>query len=61
MSIFVRTVPNVMQHFGCTAEEAQRYIDLRDEGHSSYASSLMAGLSDPEELNEDGIEPGDVA
>lgn len=49
MSIFIRTVPNVMQHFECSADDAQRYIDLRDEGYSSEQAALMAGLSDPPE------------
>lgn len=47
MSIFVRTVPNVMRHYGCTADDAQRYIDLREEGYSLHQAALMAGLSDP--------------
>jgi hypothetical protein len=47
MSIFIRTVPNVMQHYGCSADVAQRYIDLRDEGYSMAQAALMAGLSDP--------------
>lgn len=49
MSIFIRTVPNVMRHYGCTAEVAQRYIDLRDEGHGTEQAALMAGLADPPE------------
>ncbi len=47
MSIFIRTIPNVMRHYGCTADDAQRFIDLRSEGYSTYQSALMAGLSDP--------------
>jgi hypothetical protein len=49
MGIFIRTLPNVMQHFSCSADDAQRYIDLRDEGHSSHQAALMAGLADPPE------------
>jgi hypothetical protein len=49
MSIFTRTVPNVMQHYGCSAEDAHRFIDLRDEGHSTEQAAIMAGLSDPPE------------
>jgi hypothetical protein len=49
VSIFVRTVPNVMRHFGCSAEDAQRYIDLRDEGYGMHSAALMAGLADPHE------------
>jgi hypothetical protein len=49
MGIFIRTVPNVMQHFGCSQETAQRYCDLRAEGHGTEQAQLMAGLSDPPE------------
>jgi len=49
MSIFIRTVPNVMRHFGCSADDAQRYIDLRDEGYPAHQASVMTGLSDPPE------------
>jgi hypothetical protein len=49
MSIFIRTVPNVMAHYGCTAEDAHRFIDLRDEGYSTEQAALMAGLTDPPE------------
>lgn len=51
MSIFIRTVPNVMAHYGCTAESAQRFIDLRDEGYSREQAALMAGLTDPPDPN----------
>lgn len=50
--IFIRTVPHVMQHFGCSQETAQRYCDLRDEGYGSEQAQLMAGLSDPPEDDE---------
>lgn len=49
MSIFIRTVPNVMQHFGCTADDAARFIDLREEGYSTQQAAVMAGLSDPQD------------
>lgn len=45
--IIIRTVPNVMQAYGCSAETAQRYVDLRDEGFGVKQARLMAGLSDP--------------
>lgn len=46
-TFYVRTVPSVMQHFGCTAEAAQRYIDLRDDGHGVYVAAVLAGIADP--------------
>lgn len=49
MSVFIRTLPNVMKHFGCSAQDAQEYIDLREEGYSTLQAALMAGLSDPPE------------
>jgi hypothetical protein len=36
-----------MDRWGCSAEDAQRYLDLREEGHSTYAASVMSGLADP--------------
>jgi hypothetical protein len=41
-----------MRQFGCTQETAQRYCDLRDEGYSMEQAKLMAGLSDPPEVDE---------
>jgi hypothetical protein len=49
MSIFIRTVPNVMRYYACTADDAQRFIDLREEGFSTQQAALMAGLTDPPE------------
>jgi hypothetical protein len=49
MSIFIRTVPNVMRHFGCSADDAQRYMDLREEGYGPEQAAVMAGLADPYE------------
>lgn len=43
----IRTVPNVMQRYGCDSESAQRYMDLREEGYLQHEALLMAGLSDP--------------
>ncbi len=45
--IGIRTIPNVMRYFDCTAEDAARYIDLRDEGYGAEQAELIAGLSDP--------------
>ena len=49
----VRPPTNVLKRamvqYDCTIEDAQRYLDLRDDGHSQYAAALMAGLTDPSE------------
>jgi hypothetical protein len=42
-------LPKVMQRFGCSADSAQRFIDLRDEGYPAHQAALMAGLTDPPE------------
>lgn len=55
--IFIRTVPSVMQQFGCSQDAAQRYCDLRDEGYSTDQAKLMAGLSDPPEDEDLDKEP----
>jgi hypothetical protein len=54
--IIIRTVPNIMQAYGCSAETAQLYKDLRDEGHGIEQAKLMAGLSDPpdDEISQTG-------
>lgn len=36
-----------MLQYNCSAADAQRFIDLRDEGHSITQAALMAGLTDP--------------
>lgn len=47
MALFIRTVPNVMQHFRCSAEDARRYMDLREEGYGYEQAAVMTGLADP--------------
>jgi hypothetical protein len=37
----------VMEVFACDYEAAQRYLDLRAEGYSRYAASLLSGIADP--------------
>lgn len=39
----------IMNTYNCSAEDAQRFIDLREDGHSTYEASVMAGLADPHE------------
>lgn len=45
--MMLRTIENIMAQYGGTPEDAQRYIDLREEGYSQYQALLMAGLDDP--------------
>lgn len=40
-------IKNLMERYDCTSEDAVRFIDLREEGHSAYAAAVMAGLNDP--------------
>ncbi|WP_313387616.1 hypothetical protein [Achromobacter aegrifaciens] len=40
-------IERVMQEYGCSREDAERYLDLREEGYSQYQSAVMAGLTDP--------------
>lgn len=59
-------VERVAVQLACTADEAQRYLDLRDEGYSSYQAKLMAGLADPpepdlpEEVTDENVNELDV-
>ena len=53
--IITRTVPNVMQAYGCSAETAQRYVDLRDEGYSMAQAQLISGLCDPQEDHDEEV------
>ena len=48
----IRTVENIMKQYDCDSETAQRYCDLRDEGHPQYQALVMAGLRDPWEAKD---------
>lgn len=50
----LRTVSNIMDHYDCSAETAQLYMDLREEGYPMHQALLMAGLADPpaDDLNQ---------
>jgi|GEM_PF-2119655 len=37
----------IRDQYGCSQADAQRFIDLRDEGYSITQAALMAGLADP--------------
>ena len=41
-------VKRTMDKYGCSSEDAQRFLDLREEGYSIYQAKLMAGLCDPD-------------
>jgi hypothetical protein len=45
-------IERVMSQYNCDADDAQRFIDLRDDGHGVYAAALMAGLADPPDPDE---------
>lgn len=38
----------VQQQYRCSRADALIYLSLRDEGHSTAAAALMAGISDPD-------------
>lgn len=38
----------VMNRYRCDREDAIKYLDLREEGYSSYQAVVMAGISDPD-------------
>ncbi len=52
----MKRTERVMLQFGCDEADAQRYIELRDEGYDQHAASLMAGLADPPAPAEHGSE-----
>lgn len=40
-------IERVMIQFGCDEADAQRYIELREEGYNPFQAEVIAGLSDP--------------
>ncbi len=40
-------VERVAAQLNCSHEDAQTYLDLRDEGYSQHQAKVMAGLADP--------------
>lgn len=52
----MKRTERVMLQFGCDEADAQRYIELRDEGYDQHAASLMAGLADPHDDSESVVE-----
>ena len=40
-------IQRTMAQYKCSASDAQRFIDLRDDGYSITQAGLMAGLIDP--------------
>lgn len=47
--IVIRTPRSIMRVYECDYDTAERYCDLRDEGHSVFQARIMAGLADPPE------------
>ena len=43
----------IMDQYRCNADDAQLYLDLREEGHTGYEAAVMAGLRDPDEVTHD--------
>lgn len=39
----------VVDWWGCTHDDAIRYLEYREEGYSAYEAGLMAGIRDPDE------------
>lgn len=40
-------VKRIMEKYECAREDAERFIDLREEGHAVYQAAVLAGLADP--------------
>lgn len=47
--VVVTRLGRIMTQFKCSSEDAQRYIDYRDDGYSHHAAAVMAGIADPAE------------
>ena len=43
-------IRNIAGQYNCTLEDAERYLNLLDEGHSRYEARVMSGLQDPDEV-----------
>ena len=41
-------VEKIMEKYDCSYETAQLYLDLKEEGYSTYEARIMAGLADPD-------------
>lgn len=41
-----------MDTWDCDEESALTYLELREEGYSSYQAAVMAGLRDTDEVSE---------
>lgn len=52
----MKRTERVMLLLGCDEADAQRYIELRDEGYSQHAAAVLAGISDPHVETEDAAE-----
>lgn len=52
----MKRTERVMLLLGCDEADAQRYIELRDEGYSQHTAAVLAGISDPYVETEDAAE-----
>jgi hypothetical protein len=44
----IARVTRIVENYGCSREDAWRFIELRDEGYSQYQAAVMAGIADPD-------------
>ena len=40
-------IKRIMEQYKCSNSDACTFIDLREDGHSVYQASVMAGIEDP--------------
>lgn len=42
-------IKRIMNQYRCDEHNAQDYLDLLEDGYSSYQAKVMAGLIDPDQ------------
>lgn len=48
MSYSSETVQRLVDQYQTDEETIRRYLDLKEEGYTTYQSNVMSGLSDPD-------------
>ena len=43
----IQRIKRIRDLYGCSQEDAEKYLDLLEEGYSGTEALLMAGLADP--------------